>query len=321
MASYRKNGNVWEAQVAKLGVRKSKSFFTKAEAQNWAAKTEAEILAGKKSGVADKTFGQLLERYRDEVTPLKKGSREEMLRINRFLQDPICEVRLRDLDTTHFAAWRDRRLQSVSPASVLRERNTLSNACKRAVDEWKWMPKHPMKGVTMPSKPEGRDRLVPQADIDKIMFQCGDNLGTVIGRVGQAFLFAIETGMRAGEIAGLRINDLILDKRYCAIRGGKTAAAKRNVPLTQRAIDILNQFPGESVFDLTTAQIDSHFRKAKLRAGVTDLHFHDSRAEAITRLSGKVDILSLARMVGHKDIRMLQVYYRESAEDIAKKLT
>ena len=58
----------------------------------------------------------------------------------------------------------------------------------------------------------------------------------------------------------------------------------------------------------------------KAKAGVVGLTFHDARAEAITRLSKKLDILQLARMVGHKDLKMLSVYYRESAADIAKKL-
>ena len=53
---------------------------------------------------------------------------------------------------------------------------------------------------------------------------------------------------------------------------------------------------------------------------IEDLHFHDSRHTAITRLAGKLDVLALARMVGHKDLRMLQIYYNESAEDMAKRL-
>jgi integrase len=53
---------------------------------------------------------------------------------------------------------------------------------------------------------------------------------------------------------------------------------------------------------------------------VVGLNFHDARAEAITRLSRKLSILELARAVGHKNLAELQTYYRESAEDIAKKL-
>ncbi|MFP3656085.1 integrase, partial [Burkholderia sp. SIMBA_052] len=51
------------------------------------------------------------------------------------------------------------------------------------------------------------------------------------------------------------------------------------------------------------------------------LHFHDSRAEALTRMSRKVDVMTLARISGHADLRILQrTYYRESAADIAARL-
>lgn len=71
--------------------------------------------------------------------------------------------------------------------------------------------------------------------------------------------------------------------------------------------------------DLLTA-IDSNWRKAVKAAQVVDLHFHDSRHLAITRLSKVLGLLELARMVGHRDLRMLQFYYNESAAETAAKL-
>ena len=52
-----------------------------------------------------------------------------------------------------------------------------------------------------------------------------------------------------------------------------------------------------------------------------DLHFHDARATALTLLSRKVDVMTLAKISRHKDINLLQrVYFRESEEDIAKRI-
>lgn len=68
------------------------------------------------------------------------------------------------------------------------------------------------------------------------------------------------------------------------------------------------------------AKIDSLFRKAKKMALIDDLHFHDARHTAITRLAKKLNILELARMVGHRDLRQLQVYFNMPAEEIAKRL-
>jgi integrase len=70
-----------------------------------------------------------------------------------------------------------------------------------------------------------------------------------------------------------------------------------------------------------SGSMDALFRKARDRAGIHGLHFHDSRAEALTRLARKVDVLTLAKISGHRDINLLsRVYYRETAEQIAPRL-
>jgi hypothetical protein len=74
------------------------------------------------------------------------------------------------------------------------------------------------------------------------------------------------------------------------------------------------------VLDLTEPTRDALFRKIRQRASLEDLHFHDSRAEAIWRLSKKLDVLQLARVIGHRDLKSLLIYYDESASELAKRL-
>ena len=63
------------------------------------------------------------------------------------------------------------------------------------------------------------------------------------------------------------------------------------------------------------------FRKCRDKLMIEDLHFHDARAEALTRLARRVDVLTLARISGHKDLRVLsEHYYRETAADIARRI-
>jgi integrase len=63
------------------------------------------------------------------------------------------------------------------------------------------------------------------------------------------------------------------------------------------------------------------FCKACRRAKIKNLHFHDARAEALTLMARRgIDILTLARISGHRDINMLQRYYRETTEAIALRL-
>ena len=327
MASLRKRGDTWTAEIRRKGVFKSSTFTTKAQALAWATKIEGEILAGSYGSVANKTFGQLLEDYSIKVSPTKKGARWEQVRLALVRRDPIAAIKLTELSATHFADWRDRRLLSVSASSVRRERNLLSHAVNIAISEWGWLKVNPMKGVKMPQAARARDRILSQEEIDRILYVLGYFAAilpeTVGARVGAAMLYALETGMRAGEICKLTWDRVFLAQSYCVVDAGKTAAARRDVPLSPEAIRILQQLGGStgSVFNLKTSQIDSMFRKAKKMALIEGLHFHDTRATAITRLAQKLDILPLARMVGHKKLEMLQVYYRESATDTAKKLT
>ena len=74
------------------------------------------------------------------------------------------------------------------------------------------------------------------------------------------------------------------------------------------------------VFQLDAAARDALWRKARAKTTHRDIHFHDSRAEAIWRLSKKLDVLELARVIGHRDVNSLLHYYRASASAMARKL-
>lgn len=329
MASIKPHNGKWRVFIFKHGIRKTMVFDVKAKAIAWAVQAEADIIAGKHGDIPNKTFGQLLEKYRDEVSPSKKGERWERLRINLIMRDAIAKVKLADLRQPDFAAWRDRRLAEVSPASVRREWVLLSSACSTALKEWHWLKDHPMRGVKIPQHGKPRDRTATQDELDRLAVALGYHRDiaprSVGARVGAAMLFAVESAMRAGEIAALNWKDVHAAKRYLHVAGheggGKTEAAIRDVPLSPEAIRLLRQAGGESsVFQLTTAQIDANFRKAKKLAGVEGLTFHDLRHTAITRLARKLDVLDLARMVGHRDLRQLMIYYNASAEDMAGRL-
>lgn len=325
MATFQKRESSWRAIVRRSDISKSASFSTKAEAVAWAAMVEADIIAGKAGKVPDKPFSALLERYRDEVSVTKRGERWEILRLELIMRDPLASVKLAEISERDIAAWRDRRLRSVSEASVRREWNLLSHACAVAVNEWKWLTANPMKLVRRPIAPPSRERLFSCWEIEAIItalgFEDGVKPDTVSARVGYALLLALETGMRCGEICNLRWDDVSVS--VAEIKQGKTRAATRRVPLSLYSRELIEAMRGiskESVFDVRTSQVDALFRKARDRCEIEGLHFHDSRATAITRLARKLDILSLARMIGHRDIKMLQIYYRESAEDLADRL-
>lgn len=282
-----------------------------------------------KAGVADTpnmTFAQLLEKYRDEVTPQKDGHRQEAIRINRFLQDDdFVNIKISNLTTHHFEKWKLKRLTQVSALSVLREIAVLNPIFNHAKKTWKYLRDNPLNDLSKPKKPPARDRLITDKEIETLCFQLnykhGVKIETITSRVGAAFMFAIETAFRAQELCNLRWVDI--KGKVAKINDSKTYAGVREVPLSPRALEILKQCKGVDdtyVFLLRPSQLDSLFRKAKGKAMIEDLHFHDTRHLAITRLASKIDVLDLARMVGHKDLSMLMVYYNKKAADIADKL-
>lgn len=315
MAYIRKRGNRWAVEVDRRGVTAHETFGTKTAAQVWARKIEADIDAGLTGGVSARPFKDALARYVREVSPTKRGEAWERKRLAALERDALADVPMNVLDAPHVAAWRDRRLAVVSGSTVNREWNLLSHVCAVATNEWRWLRVNPFSTVRRPKDAPARTRLPTADEIEALRIAAGYHNGAlqlVEQRVFAAFLFAIETGMRSGEICALRD----VRGRVAFLPMTKNGEA-RQVPLSAEALRIWQQV---GPFELTPSQRDATWRKIRAKAGVAGLNFHDSRAEAITRLSKKIGVLQLARMIGHKNINELQTYYRESADDIANKL-
>lgn len=329
MASIRKRGNAWQVQIVKLGVRDSATFDTKAEAQNWATKTEADIISGKKrAALTAKTLASVVARYIAEVTPLKRGAKAEALRLNKFIREfEFIDLAIGDITAEHLAKWRDLRLKSVQGSSVLREFATVGSVFEHARREWRLIHTNPVREVRKPKDSKPRDNRVSSEDLAALAAAAeytGGQPKTKTHRVYLAVEFAIETALRAGEICQLRGGNLFIERRYLHLEMTKNGTS-RDVPLSTRAIAILNLLDPTLLFESTPAQLDALFRKLRakacaLRPSLAQMHFHDTRHEAITRLSKKLDVLALARMVGHKDIKMLMIYYNETAQELAQKL-
>jgi integrase len=121
---------------------------------------------------------------------------------------------------------------------------------------------------------------------------------------------------------------VFLKKRYLRLLETKNGDA-RNVPLSSVAATILELLLDDCgdgpVFGLNSAILDALFRKYRDKAKaecpeLEPVRFHDTRHEAVSRLARKLDVLDLARMIGHRDIRSLMIYYNEHASDIATRL-
>jgi integrase len=320
MASITKHKSGWRAQVARRGVRKSKVFATKQEAKDWAARTEREIVDGERIAGRMK-LTDALDRYAREVSPRKRGERWEVIRLAALGRDMIGAIPMGDLTAQDMANWRDRRLRQVGPGSVRREMALLGGVFRVARDEWGAIARSPLQGVRKPPQPPARERLPTPDEIERLRHVAGEDLTKTTARAFYAFLFSGETAMRAGEIVGLSWARIDLAARTARLPMTKNGTA-REVPLSSAAVAMLEALPRrDPVFGLTSPQLDALWRKIRDKAGVEGLTFHDARAWALTRLARKVDVLTLAKISGHRDISLLSnVYYRETASSIAKRL-
>jgi integrase len=99
----------------------------------------------------------------------------------------------------------------------------------------------------------------------------------------------------------------------------------RFVPFTRRAARVLavldaaaREAGRDAYFTISGHSLDVLFRRVRDRLLIEGLHFHDSRADALTRLSRRMDVMRLARISGHRDLRQLmQAYYRETPAEVA----
>lgn len=311
MAHIRKYGDKWRAEVCVERKRRARTFTTKRDAVEWANEQESNGI------LAQHTLRDALKAY-EPIAMSHKGSQAELSRLKSLAKMRCVDLPLEFVTPAMLAAWRDARLKEVAPVSVRREMIVLGALFKLAVREWGWLRSSPLDRVTKPPTSKPRRRGISQAEIDAISAKLG--LMRAGPQVAQMFLMSIETGMRLSELLALRWPDVA--EKYCILRDSKNKDS-RQIPLSMKAREIVEQrrkIDPASVFTLAPHVVSKTFQRARSEAGCPDVHFHDARSEAITRLSKKLDVLQLAKMIGHRDIKSLMFYYAESAESMADKL-
>ena len=318
MASVQKSGKGYRAFVCVSGIRDSASFRTKREAEAWAGSRETELRLTKRSIY---TVKQMLTKYKEEVSPSNRGERWEALRIDAFIRS-LPSVLISDLSAGEVAKWRDTRLKEVKAGTVLRELGLLSAIYEVAIKEWAWTTTNPVKGIRKPSEPPHRDRVSTRREIRAMLAVMGYRKGEVKGvsqAIAHAFLLALRTGMRAGEICALRWDQV--QTGYLSKVGTKTVP--RDVPVSKKAARLIEAMKGYDpvyVIGVKPQSLDALFRKYRTRAGLSGFVFHDSRHTAATWMAGKLHVLELCKVFGWSNTKRALTYFNPSASDIAGRM-
>ena len=326
MASIRQRGNRWQCRVTRHGFPpETKSFASKADAETWARSIEVEMDKGthqNRASVERTTLADVLLRYAEEVTPCKKGAKDEAIRLNALRANKLAKHSLANLSAAAVAKFRDERLKTVSAGTVLRDLALISSVLNHARREWGLPVENAVQAIRKPRQPQGRERVLSH-DEEASLLTASAPVGRRSPWLQPIIILALETAMRRGELLALRWEHVSLDKRTALLPDTKNGT-RRLVPLSPRAIDTLKHMARSidgRVFPISEPALHLRFKLACERAGIGGLHFHDLRHTATTRLAEKLtNLAELSAVTGHKSLQILKRYYHPSAEALAEKL-
>lgn len=135
----------------------------------------------------------------------------------------------------------------------------------------------------------------------------------------------LETGMRPEEVCRIRRENVYLERGYLFNPYGKTKAAKRKIPLTDKAAAVLAKrleeekgeylFPGRRNKDVPIVKVNNGHAAALRRSGVRSFRLYDLRHTWATRAAmAGVDLVTLAAMLGHSRVQMVMRYAHPTEE-------
>ena len=329
MATIRKRNDRWQAQVRRKGSPTlTRSFQTKADAQTWARKVEAEAdRRGLPAGIKvldDLTVGDILTRYRDTITPTKRGAVREGMAVRTLLKHTLAKEPLSALTVAKVAAYRDLRLRTIKPASINRELALYRHAFEVARKVWDIpLPENPFSLVAKPKVSDARSRRLEAGEWAVLRGAC---LRSKNPHVLAMIELGLETAMRRSEVLRLRWRDIDWTKRTLHIGKAKNGHP-RTIPLTPRAIAILAEHKPEGVsetapaFPTTEDAVKMAWRRIMGRARLVDFRYHDLRHEAVSRFFELgLSMPEVALISGHRDTKMLMRYTHLRPEAVAEKL-
>ena len=337
MATIRKRGPYqWQARVRRKGYPvQSMSFETRREAEEWAGGIENDMRKRTFHDMREAertTFGEVLDRYLIEKTPLKKGAIQEEGRIKLLKKTNLASFTLAVLRSSDIASWRDERVKAgKAPTTVRNALTIISQVFETARIEWGMEGLiNPVRGVPLPKHRPGRDRRFKGDEEQRLITACAHNEAYCPGIIAIIQL-ALETAMRQGELLSLQWENIDLAKRVATLPDTKNNT-RRDVPLSTCAVAIFEDLASGRVqrldgrvFGFKQTKLINNFRSACKRAQIENLRFHDLRHEATSRLfehaeARSMSVLEIASMTGHKTLDMLKRYAHFEAARLAQKL-
>ena len=315
------------------------TFTRKTDAVRWANQTEAAITEGHffKTAESQKhTLSDLIQRYIRDVLPRKAKVFVEYASQLKWWEEQIGDVRLSDLSTSLISEKRDllsrtitNRKKKMSPARVNRYMAALSTALNTSIREWEWMEDNPMRKISKLKEPKGRVRYLSDEERERLLAACKDSVNP---HLYMAVVLALSTGARQQEIWGLRWSEVHLDRGLITFTETKNDEF-RSVPLEGHACELLlghskiRRIDSDLVFPSKKNPVVRHdfrdpWNKALVVAEVEDFRWHDLRHSCASYLAmNGVPMRTIAEILGHKTLSMVQRYTHLSTEHLTEAIS
>ena len=320
MATLIPSGSKTKAVIRKQGYPTKCNTFTKrSDALVWAKKTESEMERGlyiDNTKAKFVTLETLLDQYYQYCQSKQLKALKFIKAHSRIIKRHLGQLKLVEINSYQLAHYRDKRLETVSAATVKIELGIVTRTIKLAVTEWGYR-LNEMPSIELPKVNNARHRRLVKDEMSIILNVISNKEVRVLIEL------AIETAMRRGELLNIKYEDIDWIKRTLTIPDTKTNVA-RTIPLTNRAIELLEPLSPRAnnrLFSLKPDSVSQAFSRGCSTAEITDLRFHDLRHEGTTRFFEMgLNVMEVATITGHKDLKMLNRYTHLKAENIALKL-
>ena len=336
MASIRKrdgkNGSSYQVQVRiKGGGVESASFKSLTKAKIWAQSVEASIRDGKhfaNNAAKKNTLRDLIERFLDHPSIKDKTKLNYGPQLKWWISQ-LGEHKLADITPDKISRSRDGLLKKgFQKSSTNRYVAALSSAYSMAIKEFGWIDTNPCSKVRKLSESRGRTRFLTDDERERLLISCENSNAKELLII---VLLALSTGARKNEIRWLRWDDVNVQTGALIFRETKNGII-RSVPLVGRGLDLIREwgkirrldtdlvFPGKN--PKHPVLFEKSWKKALKESDIEDFRFHDLRHSAASYLiMAGVHMRTVAEILGHKTLAMVQRYSHLSPEHLRGELT
>jgi len=314
----------FKVEIKKKGFpRFSRTFIRIKDAKQFAKDTESKMernVFEDYSVASGTTLKEILIRYRDEKTALKKGAKEETSTVNFLIRHSISLNSLMRLRSHHIYKLMKELGETRANATVKKYINILCHSWRVAKKEWgiNLPVENPCDMVSLPKVNDARDRIPSKSEYVKLLEACDSSNLYILKDV---VIFASSVGARQGEILKMKREHINFEKKQITFYDTKNSE-DRTIPAPDNVLEILKNYRfGPYVFNTLARRLRKHFSIACKKAGITDFRAHDLRASFCTNalLSG-MSIAEVSALSGHKDWSQLKRYTRIKPADLLEKI-